>query len=253
MDYISRHEIKAIWKKEIIGGLGMGTRMFIGSLLVMIIFWNGFNMFTLSGAFREMPEVVRADFFPFYIEFFLYFMSLGCAAFLAWLMSFQLFAVEKEEKIFETLLAGPLQLPSIYIGKILAFLSLFVPSYFLIYGLGIPLVFLVADKYLLLMPKLDIPSLCWINAFLMAPLLGTGLAAVLGVIQLISKNPRIPSMIVMWVLSGFFIGAGMFKDQLIIDERTTAIIGGIVALSILVPLGIVLKGYVRKERVILPG
>lgn len=247
------YEIRIIWNMTVSSGLGMGRRMFIASIIFISLILNVTAIMALNDLLQEAPIPIRFQVFSEFMKHYLFYMSLSLAFYTSWILSFQLFAVEKEEKILETLLSLPLRIASIYLGKIVAFISLFVPTYLFMSLNSLPLLLKVSEHVLKFLPSIEVPFVCWIMTLFVAPIFGIGVCCLLSLIQLLSKNPRTPSFILLMIGLAYSVGVNIFKDYLQISIAAAIVLALISIIVLMLPVMIIIKGYITNESVILPG
>jgi hypothetical protein len=241
------HEVKVVCKKNIRDFLNLNVMPFLLFAVVEVLVFNIVTAMMLT-KIGEIPEEGRAILFSTVYSR-LPFTALFATMFIAWMFSIHLFRIEIDKRIFETLLAGPLRLSSIYFGKILAFSLLFLPVYLAVLAPQVPVMVLIAGRYLAPLPSLEISCLGWLTMALIAPLFGIGAASVIGILELAMK-PRVAIILTMAI----FFGLGLFFNSMGGNEISTSLITilTIAASSlILIPALVMAKGYITNERVII--
>ncbi|MBT9131959.1 MAG: hypothetical protein DDT33_00466 [Firmicutes bacterium] len=245
--------IKVVWRKTLEDRLGLGKKMFIVVAIVITGIWVLVNGRMLHEMLEAMPLDIRPDAFVEFIKYNLFYMSIGIAFYMAWIFSFQLFTVEREEKIWETLLATPLNVRSIYTGKILGFVSVYIPLYFVQTLLWVLVAIRVGEPLVGFLPRFNMPLIVWLNALVIAPIIGIGICCVISLIQLTSRNPRLPPMVLLFLAMGYTIGIAEVKGRLEIDVMASIILAAVAIILVLVPVVYMLKVGVSNERMVLPG
>lgn len=174
--------LKAIWKKEIKSILG--NKRVVGIYAALVIGVPLLSLYSLSNAMSQAPEPFREETLKIFSNFFLLFYSIPLILFLAHSTFSEVFYQEKYSGALPTLLASPVTLRDITIGKALA-----------IFTLAYPLTLLGASVFLLSV-QLLYPEWCYsfletytiLHLFTSLPLLGFGVVFPIGTLILICKN-----------------------------------------------------------------
>lgn len=246
-------KIKTVWRKEIRDGLCMGKRAFLGASIFVALLMIFITVFTFTQGLLDVPDLAKINFFRDSFQFVVAYQSISIGFLITWIFSFQLFALEKEENIYETLLSGPLGIHDVFFGKILAFTTVFLPIYFgTLFG-SLVGIYYGGLNYLPFAPALDIPFLSWVIGLIISPLLGVGLCLCIGVIQLRSSSPRGFSMGFLFIAIGYSMGVNILKKMIGINYLSLALFSAVASFLILLPYLAIKRNWVTKERIVTTG